>query len=157
MIQSGPKREKKIAGYRFVDAATSRNRRHTTRWFKRLESANTLLERFVNTHVYTICVYIYICTGVFTNEQRRVRYNVRFLPSTHLYTVSLSSHELFAEWKYCPCKQVTTLCRARSSLRYNKSLPPRRLAPWNASTRKRERERERQRERELFVSVSTNP
>lgn len=41
-------------------AATSWNRRHTTRWFKRLESANTLLERFVNTHVYTICVYMYI-------------------------------------------------------------------------------------------------
>lgn len=43
-------REKYRSGWR-RDGAT--NRRHTTRRFKRLESANTLLERFVNTHVHT--------------------------------------------------------------------------------------------------------
>lgn len=47
-------------------------------------------------------------------HERAARSNIRS-ESTHLYAGSLSSHQLFAEWKYCPCKQVATLCQARAA------------------------------------------
>lgn len=73
-------------------------------------------------------------------HERAARSNIRS-ESTHLYAGSLSSHQLFAEWKYCPCKQVATLCQARAAffVTTNHSLssvpPPPRVSAAAAAAR----------------------
>jgi len=122
---------------------TSRNRRHTTRWFKRLESANTLLERFVNTHVYTIYVYMYVqarsqtSNGAFvtTLDSRRAP---TCIPCLYRTTNCLRNENIVPVNKWLHCAE-----RAVLFVITNRSL----RTAWSLGTQVHAIERERERER----------